>query len=302
MNNEELKPIVEGLIFAAEDPMSIKELFTVFTDHKSTEQASTNHKSTEQASIEQVQIKEVLDQLKDDYEGRGLELKEVGSGFRFQVRETHASWISKLWQERPARYSRASLETLALIAYRQPITRAEIEDVRGVSVSSNIVKALLEREWVRVVGHRDVPGKPALYSTTKEFLNYFNLKSLEELPALSELKDIDAINEQLNLSQGLEQTDSNTETSTDEASAAEMPTAENDDSNMDEMETVDDLDVSEIAATVNTDAVNIDDRNDDASNDDGSNIAEDQDQNSTEVDETDDEPNSIESNILIAEN
>lgn len=242
MNNEELKPVVEGLIFAADEPMSIKDLFAIFN---------------EQAAIEQVQIKEVLDLLKEDYEGRGLELKEVGSGFRFQVRETHAEWVAKLWQERPARYSRASLETLALIAYRQPITRAEIEDVRGVSVSSNIIKALLEREWVRVVGHRDVPGKPALYSTTKEFLNYFNMKSLEDLPPLSELKDIDAINEQLNLSEGIEKSESD-----------EQNSASEDDKHMDEMETVDNIDATEIA-----DVVNLDDANEDVSDSDEENVS-----------------------------
>lgn len=240
MNNEDLKPVVEGILFAADEPMSIKDLFAIFTEH---------------AAIEQVQIKEVLDLLKDDYEGRGLELKEVGSGFRFQVREKHAEWVSKLWQERPARYSRASLETLALIAYRQPITRAEIEDVRGVSVSSNIIKALLEREWVRVVGHRDVPGKPALYSTTKEFLNYFNLKSLEELPALSELKDIDAINEQLNLSETLGLT----------VAATEDSVSEDDNEHMDEMETVDDLDVTEM-----TEVVTLDDATEDNSSEQNS--------------------------------
>jgi len=222
MNNEKLKPIVEGLIFAADEPMSIKDLFAIFTENE---------------SIEKVQIKEVLDELKSDYEGKGLELKEVGNGFRFQVREEHAEWVAKLWQERPARYSRASLETLALIAYRQPITRAEIEDVRGVSVSSNIIKALVEREWVRVVGHRDVPGKPALYSTTKEFLDYFNLKSLEDLPPLSELKDIDSINEQLNL---------NPETE-------EKTASEEKDTSMDDLDTVDDLDVSELADVVKLD-------------------------------------------------
>ena len=242
MNNEELKPVVEGLIFAADEPMSIKDLFAIFN---------------EQAAIEQVQIKEVLDVLKEDYEDRGLELKEVGSGFRFQVRETHAEWVAKLWQERPARYSRASLETLALIAYRQPITRAEIEDVRGVSVSSNIIKALLEREWVRVVGHRDVPGKPALYSTTKEFLDYFNMKSLEDLPPLSELKDIDAINEQLNLSEGIEKAESDEQNSTSE-----------DDKHMDEMETVDNIDATEIA-----DVVNLDDANEDVSDSDEENVS-----------------------------
>ncbi len=224
MNNEELKPVVEGLIFAADEPMSIKDLFAIFTDN---------------AAIEQVQIKEVLDQLKEEYEGRGLELKEVGSGFRFQVREAHAEWVAKLWQERPARYSRASLETLALIAYRQPITRAEIENVRGVSVSSNIIKTLVEREWVRIVGHRDVPGKPALYSTTKTFLDYFNLKSLEDLPPLSELKDIDAINEQLILSEVPEANNSDTD---------------DEDKRLDEMDTVDDINVSDMADVVNIDS------------------------------------------------
>ena len=230
MNNDELKPVVEGLIFAADEPMSIKDLFAIFTDN---------------TAIEQVQIKEVIDQLKKDYEGSGLELKEVGSGFRFQVREQYAEWIAKLWAERPAKYSRASLETLALIAYRQPITRAEIEDVRGVSVSSNIIKALVERDWVRVVGHRDVPGKPALYSTTKAFLDYFNLKSLEDLPPLSELKDIDAINEQLILIEAAEA--DNSETNSQDNIA-------DDDKKMDEMDTVDDLDVSEMADVVQLDS------------------------------------------------
>ncbi len=233
MKNEELKPVVEGLIFAADEPMSIKDLFAVFNEN---------------AAIEQVQIKEVLEQLKEEYEGRGLELKEVGSGFRFQVREAHAQWIAKLWQERPAKYSRASLETLALIAYRQPITRAEIEDVRGVSVSSNIIKALVEREWVRVVGHRDVPGKPALYATTKKFLGYFNLKTLEDLPPLSELKDIDAINEQLILS------DTPEAGNLESKDSASEQIDEDEDKRLDEMDTVDDIDVSDMADVVKIDS------------------------------------------------
>jgi len=245
MNNEELKPVVEGLIFAADEPMSIKELFAVFS---------------EQESLEQVQIKEVLDELQEDYKNSGLELKEVGSGFRFQVREKHAEWISKLWQERPAKYSRASLETLALIAYRQPITRAEIEDVRGVSVSSNIIKALVEREWVRIVGHRDVPGKPALYSTTKEFLDYFNLKSLEDLPPLSELKDIDSINEQLNLANGDEKSESTEQADAQETNAEQSDSQQIDtqeiDTSMDDLETVDDLNVPEMADVVKLDEAN----------------------------------------------
>lgn len=231
MNNEELKPVVEGLIFAADEPMSINDLFAIFT---------------EQTSIEKVQIQEVLDELKEDYSEHGLELKEVGSGFRFQVREKNAEWVSKLWQERPAKYSRASLETLALIAYRQPITRAEIEDVRGVSVSSNIIKALLEREWVRIVGHRDVPGKPALFSTTKEFLNYFNLKSLEDLPPLSELKDIDAINEQLNLDP--EPSVEKLSEVADEMNEKSLAEENIDDKELDEMDTVDDIAVADIVS------------------------------------------------------
>ena len=144
-------------------------------------------------------IKAALDLIQKDCEDRSIELKEVKSGFRFQVRQTYADWVAKLWEEKPARYSRAAMETIALIAYRQPITRAEIEEVRGVSVSTQIIKTLLERDWVKVVGHRDVPGKPALYATTKNFLDYFNLKSLEDLPTLAEIRDIDSINAELDL-------------------------------------------------------------------------------------------------------
>jgi segregation and condensation protein B len=129
----------------------------------------------------------------EDYEGHGICLKEVASGFRFQAIPETAKWLSRMWEEKPPKYSRATLETLALMAYRQPITRSEIEDIRGVSVSSNIVKSLMERDWIKVVGHRDVPGKPALYATTKDFLDYFDLKSLEELPPLSEIKNLDEI-------------------------------------------------------------------------------------------------------------
>jgi segregation and condensation protein B len=128
------------------------------------------------------EIRQALHEMADDYESRGYELKQVASGFRLQVRQEYATWVSRLWEERPARYTRALLETMALIAYRQPITRGEIEEVRGVSVSSNIVKTLLERDWIKVLGHKDVPGKPTLYGTTKEFLDYFNLKSLDQLP------------------------------------------------------------------------------------------------------------------------
>lgn len=144
-------------------------------------------------------IEDALGEIKARCEGRGFELVEVASGYRFQVRQNLATWVGRLWQERPQRYSRALLETLSLIAYRQPITRGEIEEIRGVAVSSNIIKTLQEREWVRVVGHRDVPGRPAMYATTKMFLDYFNLKSLEELPPLAEIKELDSLSGNLPL-------------------------------------------------------------------------------------------------------
>lgn len=182
MNQEEQQRIIEALIFASAEPMSISRLQAVFADDEKPDKKA---------------MKMILSQIKSSYAERGIELKEVGTGYRFQVPQTYADWVSKLWEERPARYSRATLETLALIAYRQPITRTEIEQVRGVSVSSNIIKSLTERNWIQVVGHRDVPGKPALLATTKEFLDYFNLSSLEDLPPLAELRDIDAINQEL---------------------------------------------------------------------------------------------------------
>lgn len=184
MNEEQLKNIVEAIIYASDEPVSINKLMSLFPEE--------GHPGRDA-------IKTSVEALQQDCENRSVELKEIGSGFRYQVKQDYAEWVSKLWEERPARYSRASLETLALIAYRQPITRAEIEEVRGVSVSSQIIKAFIERDWVKIVGHRDVPGKPALYATTKGFLDYFNLKSLEDLPSLAEIRDIDSINEKLEL-------------------------------------------------------------------------------------------------------
>ncbi|MBW9265908.1 MAG: SMC-Scp complex subunit ScpB [Candidatus Thiodiazotropha sp. (ex. Lucinisca nassula)] len=183
-DEEKLKQIVEAALLAAGRPLNLDQLQSLFP---------------EQEAPDKKQLREVLAGLSDDYQGRGIEITEVGSGFRIQVRAEFSPWVSKLWVERPPKYSRALLETLALIAYRQPITRGEIEDVRGVSVSTNIIKTLTEREWVRVVGHRDVPGKPALYATTREFLDYFNLKSLNELPTLAEIRDLDSINRELEL-------------------------------------------------------------------------------------------------------
>jgi segregation and condensation protein B len=184
MNETELKSILESLIMASARPISVEKLLEVFTDAERPDRKTLN---------------KALDALAADYAGQSVELKEVSSGYRFQIRKDYADWVSRLWEEKPARYSRALLETLALIAYKQPITRGEIEKIRGVSVSAQIMKTLQEREWVNVVGHRDVPGKPAIYATTKEFLDYFNLTSLEELPTLAEIRDLDKIADELDL-------------------------------------------------------------------------------------------------------
>lgn len=184
LNPEQTKNILEAALMAAGQPLSIDRLLTLFLD----EQQPTRE-----------EIRNALKVLADECESRGVELKEVSSGFRYQAKQDYAQWVARLWEEKPPRYSRALLETLSLIAYRQPITRGDIEDVRGVTVSTNIIKTLLERDWVKVVGHRDVPGKPAMYATTKQFLDYFNLKSLSDLPTLAEIRDIDSINAELDL-------------------------------------------------------------------------------------------------------
>lgn len=185
MEEEQIKRIAEAALFAADGPLDRDALLSLFDEHEQPAKADLSRQ---------------LEEIAVDYAERGIELKEVASGFRFQVRKEMGPWVSRLWQEKPPRYSRAVLETLALVAYRQPITRGEIEEIRGVSVSSHIIKSLLERNWVRVVGHRDVPGRPAMFATTRQFLDYFDLKSLEELPPLSEIKDLDRFNEELALS------------------------------------------------------------------------------------------------------
>ncbi|MGE7956777.1 SMC-Scp complex subunit ScpB [Pseudomonas sp. NPDC089530] len=172
----ELAPLLEAFLLASGKPQSMERLYELFEEGERPDPAV---------------FKKALTILGKSCEGRAFELKEVASGYRLQVREKFAPWVGRLWEERPQRYSRAMLETLALIAYRQPITRGEIEDVRGVAVNSQIVKTLLEREWIRVVGYRDVPGKPAMFATTKAFLDHFNLKSLDELPTLAELREIE---------------------------------------------------------------------------------------------------------------
>ena len=180
----ELSLILEAAIMASSRPMNIEQLGNLFP---------------EGGRPDGNEIREALVVVSEACEGRGFELKQVASGFRFQVRQNMAPWIGGLWDEKPQRYTRALLETLALIAYRQPITRGEIEDIRGVSVSSNIVRTLQEREWVRVVGHRDVPGRPAMFATTRQFLDYFNLLNLNELPPLSEIRDLEEIAKALEL-------------------------------------------------------------------------------------------------------
>jgi len=210
---EKLKNIIEAALLAAGGPLSLDMMLTLFLDEEQPEKK---------------ELREVLDQLKQDYEGRGIEVVEVGSGWRIQVVEEVSLWVSRLWTERAPRYSRALMETLALIAYRQPITRGDIEDIRGVSVSTNIIKTLLEREWVRVVGTRDVPGKPSLYGTTREFLDYFNLKTLDELPPLAEIRDLDEINRSLDLNDTDKASDDNVPSteSADEAIVADSDDGE----------------------------------------------------------------------------
>jgi len=203
----DLKIIIEALLLAAGGPLSLAQLTSLL-------------ESDEGYGVEE--IGKALEALRADLDGRGIELVEVSSGFRLQTRESLLPWVSRLWEERPQRYSRALLETLALIAYRQPITRGEIEEVRGVSVRSNIIRTLQEREWIRVVGHRDVPGKPALFGTTRMFLDYFNLTSLDDLPSLAEIRDMESLEPELDFEAANEaQADADTGTDSQETSEAE---------------------------------------------------------------------------------
>lgn len=179
---EHFSKVLEAVLLAAGKPLNLERIAELFDDD---------------AQPSQQQIKDALACLSSSLQGRAYQLNEVASGFRLQVRAEYSPWVGRLWEERPQRYSRAMLETLALIAYRQPITRGEIEDVRGVAVSSHIIKTLLEREWVRVVGYKDVPGKPAMLATTKTFLDYFNLRGLDQLPSLSELKELPSLPDEL---------------------------------------------------------------------------------------------------------
>lgn len=181
---EFLQCILEGALLAADRPLSLSQLADLF-------------EPSERPGLDM--LREALQRIRAFYEHRGIQLQEVASGYRFQVIAAVAPWVSRLWEEKPQRYSRALLETLALIAYRQPITRGDIEEIRGVAVSSNIVRTLMEREWIRIVGHKDVPGRPAMYATTRKFLDYFNLKNLSDLPPLAELRDLDTLATELDL-------------------------------------------------------------------------------------------------------
>jgi len=185
MNADLIKKIIEGALMAAGKSLDLTQLEGLFDDLERPQRD---------------QLKVALEEIDKDCCGRGFELKQTASGYRFQVQQELAQWVNRLWDEKPKRYSRAMLETLSLIAYRQPLTRGDIELVRGVAVSSEIIKTLQEREWIRVVGYRDVPGKPALFATTKQFLDYFNLKSLDDLPALGEIKDLTELDPALELS------------------------------------------------------------------------------------------------------
>ncbi len=191
MDKAQIKNIVEAALMVAGRPLNVDGLLSVFGDG---------------ARPERGEIREAVETLREEYEGRGIRIVEVASGYRIQAAAELSDWLSRLWQERPPRYSRALLETLALIAYRQPVTRGEIEDVRGVSVSTNIIRTLLERNWIRVVGHRDVPGRPEMFGTTREFLDYFGLRKLDELPSLAELRDLDSLNVELDLGMPGEET------------------------------------------------------------------------------------------------
>ena len=178
MKNDELICVLEAILISAEKPMTVERMMNYFEPEQRAGRAD---------------IRSALETLQARCSGRGFELVELGSGFRYQTRVEYKDWVSKHWDEKPPRYSRALLEILALIMYRQPTTRAEIEEIRGVAVSSNIIKTLIEREWIRVVGHKEVPGRPEMFGTTSQLLDYFNLNSLDDLPPLSDLKNIDEI-------------------------------------------------------------------------------------------------------------
>src|SRR5210317_143311 len=220
MEATEIKHFIEAALLAAGRPLNIDQLQGLFDGRTAPEKA---------------EIRKAIATLNEEYDERGIVIGEVASGFRLQIKTAMADRLQKLWEERPPRYSRALFETLALIAYRQPITRGDIEEIRGVTVSSNIVRQLLERDWVRVVGHRDVPGRPAMFGTTKAFLDYFSLKKLDDLPPLADLSDWESLRVQLNLPDVEDQTESGVEEIVD-AAAADLPVLYPEDNDEDEAE------------------------------------------------------------------
>jgi segregation and condensation protein B len=237
MTLDKLKNIVEAVLLSADKPLKVPQIESLF------------EKDEERPTRDE--IRKAVMELGEEYSERGFELKQVASGFRLQVKQEFAPWVGQLWEEKPARYTRALLETLALITYRQPVPRGEIEDVRGVSVSSNIIRTLLERDWIKVLGHKDVPGKPTLYGTTREFLDYFNLKTLDELPSLAEIKDLDQIYPELALDEDVEHTETNSEDEADENTSPDLNSSDN------EVAEVEDTDESEIVASAESTAAGV---------------------------------------------
>ncbi len=247
MDDKEIKHFIEAALLAAGRPLSIDQLQGLFDGRMAPEKA---------------EIRQSITALNEEYEHRGIVVSEVASGFRMQVRATMADRLHKLWEERPPRYSRALFETLALVAYRQPITRGEIEEIRGVSVSSNITRQLLEREWVRVVGHRDVPGRPAMFGTTKGFLDYFGLKKLDDLPPLADLSDWESLRVQLNLPE-VEGQDGSDELSAAVLEGEEVASAGNDDDDANDLPVLYPEDAEEASVSEAADVA--DDESDDQS-------------------------------------
>ena len=232
MEATEIKYFIEAAVLAAGRPLNIDQLQGLFDGRTAPEKA---------------EIRQAIATLNEEYDERGIIVSEVASGFRMQVKGTMADRLHKLWEDRPPRYSRALFETLALIAYRQPITRGDIEEIRGVTVSSNIVRQLLERDWIRVVGHRDVPGRPAMFGTTKAFLDYFSLKKLDDLPPLADLSDWESLRVQLDLPDVEDQTERGTEEIVD-AAASDLPVLYPEDSEEDEAQYPDEDEVAEALA------------------------------------------------------
>lgn len=209
---QQLQNVIEAALMVAGRPLTVANIQKLFEEN---EAPATQ------------EIRAAIQALNERYAQSGIELREIASGFQFQAKNEYAPWLQKLWEERPPRYSRAFLETLALIAYRQPITRAEVEEIRGVTVNSHIIKTLMEREWVREIGYKDVPGRPALLGTTKAFLDHFNLKSLNELPTLAELRDLDSQEAKLQVQLELKEPEANLENSENLENTENLEISEN---------------------------------------------------------------------------